>query len=63
MTETDIGALSVAALDAIKPRWRYLPKEAKARLLLDVSEALAAVCEPEPACEPEPVEVDEADEV
>jgi len=57
MTDADIGALSVAALDTIKPRWRWLPKETKAKLLLDVSEALTAVCEPDP------VEVDEADEV
>ena len=57
MTDMDIRALSVAALDTIKPRWRYLPKETKAKLLLDVSEALAGVCEPEA------IEVDEADEV
>lgn len=57
MADIDIGALSVAALDAIKPRWRVLPKEVKAKLLLDVSDALSAVCEPEPE------EVETSDEV
>ena len=57
MSNLDIGALAMAALDAIKPRWRALPKDVKAKLLQDVSEALTAVCEPDPK------EVEQSDEV
>jgi hypothetical protein len=43
MSDLDIKALSMAALDAIKPRWRVLPKKVKEKLLSDVSKALSAV--------------------
>lgn len=57
MANNDTHKLAEAALDAIKPRWRWLGKDAKAALLAGVVAALAAVSEPEP------VEVDDADEV
>lgn len=57
MSNLDAQALSMAALDAIKPRWRVLPKKVKEKLLSDVSQALSAVCEGDPQ------EVEKSDEV
>ena len=57
MSNLDTQALSVAALDVIKPRWRVLPKKVKEKLIQDVSKALLAVCEADPQ------EVEQSDEV
>lgn len=57
MSNLDIRALSVAALDVIKPRWRVLPKKVKEKLIRDVSKAVSAVCDADPQ------EVEQSDEV
>lgn len=57
MSNLDIRALSVAALDVIKPRWRVLPKKVKEKLIRDVSKAVSAVCDADPQ------EVEKSDEV
>lgn len=55
--DNDMDKLAQAALDAIKPRWRQLPRNVKDGLVMDVTAALTA------ASEPTPVEVEQEDEV
>lgn len=55
MTDTEMKAIAGAALDAAKPRWRYLPAKIKDALVADVLAAIAPILNPEPEAAPDEI--------